>query len=294
MVLAANAPDFDVVSLLAGPLTYLHWHRYITHSLIAAPLMALLSVALVRFAGQQRLNWLRAWMIALVAVASHLLLDLTNIYGIRLLLPFSGRWFHLDLTPVIDFTIWAILLVGIAAPALTRLVNSEIGERNRTAGNGGWAFTALLLFSVYDYGRSMLHDRAVSMVDAHTYNGLAPRQSAAFPDQNPLTWTGLAELSNAWVQGPVDLRGELRVDDFETFSKGGSTPAIEEAIKTPAFQAMLQFVQYPLWVTAPGQVALYDLRFGNPREPGFYAHATLSESNRVTGAEMTMAGPRIR
>ena len=118
LVLAANAPDFDIVSWLGGSVAYIQWHRHITHSLIAMPVMALLAVAIVRLLGRQPLHWVRAWVIAMLAVASHLLLDLTNVYGVRLLLPFSGRWFHWDTTPVIDLTIWAIVLLGIAAPAL--------------------------------------------------------------------------------------------------------------------------------------------------------------------------------
>ena len=93
MVFAANAPDFDIVSWFGGSASYLHWHRNIAHSLLAAPLMALLAVAIVRVMGREPVRWLRAWWIALLAVASHLILDLTNVYGARLLLPFSGTGF---------------------------------------------------------------------------------------------------------------------------------------------------------------------------------------------------------
>src|SRR5437868_9722534 len=142
MMLAANAPDFDAVSWLAGPAAYIHLHRNITHSLAGLPVMALLSVAIVRVLGRRKIRWLPAFLIALVAVASHLVLDLTNVYGVRLLLPFSGHWFHWDLTGVIDLTIWAILLLAVGATFLGRLVGSEIGESRKSSG-GGWAIAAL-------------------------------------------------------------------------------------------------------------------------------------------------------
>ena len=41
-----------------------------------------------------------------LGVASHLLLDWTNSYGIRLLFPFSLQWFHLDLNALTDGPIW--------------------------------------------------------------------------------------------------------------------------------------------------------------------------------------------
>ena len=51
MVLAANAPDMDVVCTFWGATSYLHWHRNITHSLIALPVrivIAMVDIAAVR------------------------------------------------------------------------------------------------------------------------------------------------------------------------------------------------------------------------------------------------------
>ena len=47
VMLAANSPDIDIVTLAGGPLTYLHYHRHLTHALAAMPVMALLPVVLV-------------------------------------------------------------------------------------------------------------------------------------------------------------------------------------------------------------------------------------------------------
>ena len=262
--------------------------------------MALLSVAIVRVLGRKQIHWLQAFLIAMAAVASHLILDLTNVYGVRLLLPFSGQWFHWDLTPVIDLIIWAALLLGVAAPALGRLVGSEIGEQRRAAG-GGWAVTALFLLSAYDYGRSVLHDRAVAIVDSRIYNGLAPRRTAAFPEANPLVWNGIAELSNSYVVVPVDLRGTFRPQAGEIFYKAERTAAIDAAIQTDAFQRFLEFVQYPIWITEPAQdrehatrVRLVDLRFGTPSAPGFQSVAIVTGLNQVTSSTFTFGTPRSR
>jgi inner membrane protein len=288
MVLAANAPDFDAVAFLFGGAAYTHYHRNITHSLIAMPVMAILSVALVRMFGRKQVRWLPAFGIAFVAVASHIILDLTNIYGVRLLLPFSGRWFQWDITPIVDLVLWAMLLLGVAAPALGRLVGSEIGEHRKEAGNAGWAVTALLLFSAYDYGRSLLHDRAYVQMNSHVFNGLAPRRVAAWPSENPLVWTGAAELSNAFVLVPVDLRSSLHLADAVTYYKAPRTPVVDAALRTFSFQRLLEFVQWPLWVVEPAaaerstRVTLVDLRFGTPRQPGFAsAYAVVNDRNQV-------------
>jgi inner membrane protein len=300
MMLAANAPDFDVVCWFGGSASYIHWHRNITHSLIAIPFMALLSVAIVRWVGRKQVRWLAAFPIAMVAVASHLILDLTNTYGVRLLLPFSGRWFHWDLTPIIDLIIWAVLLLGVAAPWFGRLVGSEIGERKREAG-GGWAVAALLLLGAYDYGRSVAHDRAVALMDSRIYNGLTPRRAGAFPEANPLLWDGLAELSNAYVRVPIDLRGRFHPESGDTFYKAERSPAVQAALRTEPFQRFLEFVQYPIWVTEPApelehatRVSLVDLRFGTPSAPGFEAVATVTDRNQVADSIFTFGRPRPR
>jgi inner membrane protein len=304
MVLAANAPDFDAVSWFGGSAAYLHWHRNITHSFVAVPFMALLAVAIIRFAGRKQVRWLPAWGIAIIAVLSHLILDLTNVYGVRLLLPFTGHWWHWDLTPIIDLAIWAVLLLGVAAPALGRLVGSEIGESQRGSGGAGWAVAALLLLTGYDYGRSVLHDRAVALMDSpdtHIYNGLAPRRTAAFPAANPLVWTGIAELSNAYVEVPIDLRGAFNSEAAETFYKPARSAPIDAAMETFPFRRFLEFVQFPIWVVEPAsnpehgtRVSLVDLRFGTPSAPGFEAVATVTDRNQVTDAELTFGRPRLR
>src|ERR1019366_5685795 len=102
LLLAANAPDLDILTASGGSLNYLHYHRHLTHSLIAMPVMGILPVLLVRWAGRKPIHWAGAFAAAFLAVASHLLLDWTNSYGIRPFLPFSGQWIQLDLNNVVD------------------------------------------------------------------------------------------------------------------------------------------------------------------------------------------------
>ena len=44
LLLAANAPDVDIVSAFGGSLTFLHYHRHVTHALVALPVLPLLVV----------------------------------------------------------------------------------------------------------------------------------------------------------------------------------------------------------------------------------------------------------
>lgn len=290
LLLAGNAPDIDAISALGGSLTYLKYHRHITHSLAAIPLLALLPLLIVRVAGRSPLDWKRAYPLALVGIASHLTLDLTNVYGVRLLLPFSGQWFRWDITSLIDVWIWAALLLGLLAPVLARLVAAEIGAPAKGRGAGrGFAIFALCFLVLYEGGRAVLHQRALAVLDSRLYNGQPPLRDAAFPGPvNPLAWRGLVETREFLALAPVDLAGDFDPTAARVFYKPDPSAALESARLTPAFQEFLRFAQYPLWRVVPAsepengaRVEVMDLRFGDPLQPSFVATALVDARLQV-------------
>jgi inner membrane protein len=286
LLLAANAPDCDVVSAFGGAATYLHWHRNLTHSLLLAPVLALLVVCLFKLA-RRPIAFGPAFLVALGGVASHLLLDMTNIYGVRLLLPFSGEWFHWDLTPVIDFWIWGVLLICVAGPFLSKLVGSEMGASYRKYPGRGFAVLALLFLLTYNLGRMALHTRVVEMLESREYENAAPIRVAAFPmSENLFRWKGLAETSGAYHVFEIDALSQFDPTLGETAPKVEPSRAIEAADGTYAFQVLREFAVYPLYRAIPGagseggyRVELSDLRFG------FTSVALLDRDNRVRKAE---------
>lgn len=284
VMLAANAPDIDIVTLAGGPLNYLHYHRHLTHALAAMPVMALLPVVLVWAVARRPIRWSGAFVAALVAVASHLLLDYTNVYGIRLLLPFSSAWLRLDWTPVVDLSIWSVLLLGIAGPFLSRLVTSEItsGQRRPKHHGRGFAWFALILLLLYNGGRAVLHERAAAVLDARLYDGEVPARVAAMPTANPLVWRGLVETRDLFRVREVDLTRQFDPARGPAFQKPLADPAIEAARQTGTFQTFLEFSQFPLWRVSPSAdppgsrvVEVFDMRFGTPLDPGFAVSSAL-------------------
>jgi inner membrane protein len=126
-VLAANAPDIDIVWLFTGGRwSFLHHHRGITHS-IAGTLVLGVMIPTIFWTGDRLIARLRKrrpviryrglLLVSLVVGATHPLMDWTNNYGVRLLLPWSSRWFYGDLVFIIDPFVW--LMVGSAAFLLT-------------------------------------------------------------------------------------------------------------------------------------------------------------------------------
>lgn len=291
VMLAANAPDIDVLSGAGGTLNYLHYHRHLTHSLVGMPVMAMLAILLVRLFGRKPIRWTGAFCAALIGVASHLALDWTNVYGVRLLLPFSGEWYRLDWTGIIDLWIWGALLFGIAGPFLARLVGSEISSgaiRARHHGRG-FAWFALLFVLLYDCGRGTLHERAMTALSSRLYQDLPPLRVAAMPDStNPWRWRGLVETSGAFTVQDVNLIGSSISGRDLVFQKPEASPAIDAAGRTPAFLEFMRFSQFPLWRISPAPspenarlVEVFDMRFGTPMSPGFMVSAIVDSSLHV-------------
>ncbi|MBS1855497.1 MAG: metal-dependent hydrolase [Acidobacteria bacterium] len=305
LLLAANAPDIDVVSAFGGGLNYLHWHRNITHAFAAAPVLAVLVVALVRFAGRKPVNWIGGLVAALIGLASHFALDWTNVYGVRLLLPFSGEWLQGDLNNVVDLCIWSVCLIGVAGPFLSRLVGSEItsgGAAARHHGRG-WAIFALLFLFAYDGARATMHTRAVATLSSRLYEGAVPLRVIACPDTaNPFRWRGVVETPGAYIVEDVNLvstdPGEARAT---VYHKPDPEPAIDAARRDRVVAEFLRFSQYPLWRVTPWPeidnarlVEVFDMRFGSPSSPGFMARAVVNERGQVVESSFRFGTPRAR
>ena len=285
MMLAANAPDIDCVSWAGGTLTYLEYHRGITHGLAMSPLVAILPWAVVRYLGKSPLGWWE-YLAALLGVMSHLLLDYTNVYGIRMLLPFSDRWIRLDITDVVDPWILGALLLALAAPALVNLVADEIGGKRMPTPKRAWAWFALIVVLGYEGARYTFHERALAMLNSHLYSDAAPQRVTAVPDRmNPVHWRGIVEGENFVFDVPVNVLEEFagRNGRMEYFSP--PSPLLEAARATRAFRVFGSFNQLPFWrlSTTPegSRVELIDLRFGSPSAPRFMATAEV-EQGRVT------------
>jgi inner membrane protein len=297
LALAANAPDLDVLAWLAGPLAYLSWHRGLTHGLLGIPLMAILPVLIARAVARGPIPWTRSYLLSLAGAATNPLLDWTNMYGVRLLAPFSPHWFHGDFVHMFDLWIWAGLALVLVWPWLARLVGSEIGAK--TAPGRGLAITVLCLLTVYCGGRYLLHQRAVAVLDSRIYSGVAPWRVAALPGAvNPFRWTGIVEGENFWSFHEVNLFEEFDPTEGRVFYKPEPSPALEAARRTPEFQRYLEFAQYVHWRVTPLDtpdgarlVEAMDLRFGSPSEPRFVATAVVLAGERVASAEFRF-GPR--
>jgi inner membrane protein len=292
-MIAANIPDIDVISGFWGAPAYFHCHRWYTHAWLLVPLMAVLPVLIVSLFAKKRLPWGKAYLVSLVAAASHPLLDFTNPYGIRFLAPFSQQWPSLDIVNVFDLWIWAVLFLAAAWPSLSGLVSSEIGAR-KTQGRG-WAIFALSFLLLYDGARLLLKQQAIALQESRMYNNATPRRVSVMPNAaNPLRWNGVVETDEFFVLQDVDLRGDFDPTLGRILYKRPGNAATDAAQRTRVFEDMMGFSKSLLWQTLPDsssegahRVEATDLRFG------FTAFAIVNARNEVERTGFAFGSPNL-
>jgi inner membrane protein len=275
-VLAAEAPDIDLLWSFDGPIESFKHHRGITHTLVGAPFMAAAVVgvvalvhlyaerrrqhALVRLAlppgapiparlQPQTIRWGWLYFAALVATLSHLLLDWTNNYGVRPFFPFNAHWYAGSFVCIYDPILWALLLAAVIIPWILGLADSEIGARRVAFRGRSWAIFALcgmvlvwaLRLSQQFQARALLENVQITVQPA-TRIALEP-----YPF-NPFHWHAILETPSAFQTAEVDTRsGQIDSDPAtDAFFKPPITPAVEAAKQTELGRAYLDWSSWPV------------------------------------------------
>ena len=121
LILAANAPDIDILSTAIGRDFSLGFRRGWTHGVLALAVLPLVLTVLIVLVDHVFARLRREpakaraaplIILSYIGVLTHPLLDWLNTYGIRLLMPFDDRWFYGDALFIIDPWVW--LLIGTA------------------------------------------------------------------------------------------------------------------------------------------------------------------------------------
>ena len=300
LLLSANAPDIDILAATRGGLAYLEAHRGYTHCFLVLPFLAAVPVLIIAGISRKRLPWFNAWMLCCAGVASHLIMDWTNSFGVRLLLPFSSRWFYLDLNSLYDGWILAVLAVAAVWPVFARLVSNEIGARPE-AGRGIAVF-ALAFFVLFDCGRAALHARAIAQLNSRLYDNAPPLQAAALPEPfTPFEWTGIVETSGDYRDAELDALGQPDFEHGRTWYKIPLTQSLENAKATEPFRYFLYFARFPVWSVTPvimpdgkqaKRIELTDLRFGIPGAGSFHCIAFEDSEGQVMDSLFTFGSGR--
>jgi inner membrane protein len=274
LVVGANLPDVDGLVYLASTNTEaLAFRRGWTHGVLAVVVLPLLLTAVVvgwdRMVTRRREPAavpLNAWWIlglAVLGVGSHPILDLLNTYGVRLLMPFSGRWFYGDTLFIVDPWLWLVLGVGItmsrrasrAGPSTSRV------ERPARIALGTSAAYVLIMAASARLGIRIVEHQAAGPVAGRIL--VAPLFFTPFRRQV------VRELGSEYEEGVLAWGWPTRYTAIAREPIGRGAPGVGAASTTREGAAFLRWARFPQFQSeASGgniRVFLSDVRYGRGR-----------------------------
>lgn len=195
-LLVAAFPDSDFVMRSWGVLTYLENHRGITHSIIMAPVWALLLSAVLAAMSRHCYHWRAFYLTTLLSLCIHIAGDVITAYGTMVFAPFSDYKLALPTTFIIDFYFTGIILLAL----LIAIFIKNEGQRIAQAG-------LLLLLSYIGYQGSQHFDALAIARDYAEQHQLQAQEVVAMPQfLSPWHWKLLIKTQQKYHVSYVHLK----------------------------------------------------------------------------------------
>jgi inner membrane protein len=306
MTLAAEAADVDVLWGFKSSIAGLQHHRGIAHSFVGVPFIAGAVLGCVylfhRFLRRKKtsegkpssgglpVRWGFLYFCAVLAALSHLLLDYTTAYGIRLFEPFNYRWYSWDLVFIVEPLMLIALVLGLALPGFSGLISQEIGERRKGPHGRDAAIVALACVVVIWGVRDYQHRRAINAMNSFLYHGAEPLRVAAYPYMiNPFRWHGVVETTDFFETVPVNSsQPDVDSDEGILYYKPPETDVLNAAKASYMGRVYLDWAVFP-YVT---QQKLDDGDFLVSFEDLRYAYPSRGQKAPLGG--FVLLGPHLR
>ncbi|MFA6317147.1 MAG: metal-dependent hydrolase [Elusimicrobiota bacterium] len=254
MALASNLPDVDALVYAVGGMDAIALRRTFGHSLLTAPLWSAALAAAFKWKWPAR-SYVTLFTWTMLAVLIHLLLDLTNSFGVALLWPLSDARPELANVFIMD-----LILIGfLAAPLLDRSFWRWRAQA-RT-----WARASLLATGCYLLLCWAGRQASAGILGRETASSV-PEFSYVFPEPfGPLRWRGVTRSGGTYrtylirpVQGAVSLKDEIVTEPGH--------PACRLAAGTAAGEGLGRFFKAPVWTAVEDPAGftwarVRDLRF---------------------------------
>jgi inner membrane protein len=277
LIIAANLPDIDAVAVLLGGHQHLALRRGLTHGPIAMVLLpVLLWAAMLAWdkwrPNEKRLPIHKGWLLALayIGTISHPALDWLNSYGVRLLEPFSSRWFYGDSIFIIDIWIWAALIAGV-----------WMSRRREKRGQASWQKPAIIGFFAlcsYIFANGVITGQAESGARDLVIKRYEPTASMPEPMvvanpvpvafwQRDIVWRdGYDYGSGSYSLGTgVKLSSDVRAHNMRAGAETRAMPSRVVADKGSDVGAFLFWSRMPVLEQTDKEIVIRDQRFMDPR-----------------------------
>jgi inner membrane protein len=300
LIIAVNLPDIDGTCYLHNADLAFAFRRGWTHGILAVLLLPVILTACMmafdRLVRRRRAPHLPAarpgvlLVLGFLAVISHILMDWPNSYGVRLLMPFSERWFYGDAMYIVDPWLWLVLGAAvmcswtrrrqglIAAVAITlgttliMLLNPLVAgwaravwlvsiaawfmARPRVPASARPAIAAGALVVAVAYIGAMIAGSRIAERQVRQFaveRGWPVEHVAAMPvPLDPLRRNVIVVLPDRYTFVPVNwLRGPGANADTAGIARGAIGPDVDAALGAPFVQGVRRWLRFPSYEVRP-------------------------------------------
>ncbi len=272
LIIGANLPDVDAACFfwLEGT-EHLGFRRGITHGPPALVLLPLVLAGLLwgcdrwqtrrgtRPEARLPVRFGRLYAMAFIGCLMHPFFDWLNVYGIRLLEPFSSQWFYGDTLFIIDPWLWAMLIAGVWVSRRRERAGAGAAYRwpailGIVAMIGYIGANAALSWSVQRLGGTMQEPYPVEVIAAPVPFAFWDRERIALVEDG--RWISSHWDGSDFGYGYANSKAaQCRLPDLAEARRANSQ-----------LGAFLFWSRAPFATRAPdGSVILYDARFYDPR-----------------------------
>lgn len=182
-----------------SPLSYLYYHRGITHSVLMLPLWAALIAVIFAALWRFRPGWRAYFGVAACGLATHIVGDLITGFGTMIFAPLSDARYALSATFIIDLWFTGIILAGLIACALFRASRVP-------------ALAALAVLSSYVGLQVGMRERAIEFGERYgAAQGISGATVTAVPRPvSPFNWTVIVGEDHRYHYAHVNvIRSEV-------------------------------------------------------------------------------------
>lgn len=279
-VLAAEIPDLDYLWPADNSVLHtLKAHRGATHSVLAAPLVALLATGLTKlFYRSAATSSIFLWSLPAVLFA-HLLADAWTGWGTRLALPFSDARATLDWMMVVD----PLFTLPLAIGALWGIRRRALVRRA--------ILTGAAVACVYLAARIAIRAELTTRVEkAYPQAELVQ----VFPSWiGPVHWRYVAVLSDRYAAGriaafaqPAEQASHRRTTENDLSPLARSNATVQEALAWARFPVVTEQPRRP----AGTRLSVADLRYHLNGSPTLSFQIELDDRARVIAARLDRGG----
>lgn len=260
LVIANNLPDVDVAVFATDTLA-MSFRRGWTHGVLAqATLPIALTGAMLVYDRYRKktspadgVRPAQILLLSYIGVLLHVFMDFTNSYGVRLLMPFSERWFYGDALYIVDP--WLYLMLGLGW---------WLAKRHPRPARVGVALAAIYVTAML--GSNVIARREVAGGLARAGRPAATRFMVTPVFVNPFKREVVIDVGDRYEKGNLwfDPTPHFRPAGFG-IEKGLELPAAQQALQLPLARAYLGWSRFPFVQANPADRSVWinDYRYAN-------------------------------